>query len=544
MTRLLAALRGALERLGARPVGVPEAVIAAVAVWALRDLLEAVLYGSGALLPVGSVAIGVPNAYSHYPLFWLATFCATALNLSLWSRRRPVEVMRVLLRFFPIILLPVLLDTLVFDAREPLGYPASAGTFWTDLAHWFDFAHRIDGISPGLRIELVAIAVMAAGYGAAFAPRTRAPWVGLAAAATQAGIVLGFGYWAGFLRDLLANSDWALRIAATTPLSPQEAVFRGSALVGFSPKVHSLAYLVLLAGLGLALAARSGQLPALVSNLRLSRLAHYLALFVAGLGTAALFHPALPRLDHPVDLAVPWLTGAGVGAAFLAQVWWNDAWDNPSDLLSEPARPVAAGRVEPAQARLIAGVLAGWSLAVAVNVGQGPFVLLLTFHLVGAVYSAPPLRLKRWPGLSHLVLGFEALLVFWVGAAVFLQLDVPRFVPADVSLAVLLCVALGAPFKDLKDEAGDRADGVHTLPVLLGRSIARPITGLLFGAACLAAPLIMVLDVPLPATVVLCGLLGWWMTEPKRQGAGMLLYVAWLACLAGALVDQAGLPGW
>ncbi len=87
------------------------------------------------------------------------------------------------------------------------------------------------------------------------------------------------------------------------------------------------------------------------------------------------------------------------------------------------------------------------------------------------VYSCRPMRLKRVPILSKLIIGFNFLSVAVCGYA--LAGGDWRAFPLDWLAFILVPFSLAANFIDLKDTEGDRAQGVATLPVLLGESLAR-----------------------------------------------------------------------
>jgi 4-hydroxybenzoate polyprenyltransferase len=149
----------------------------------------------------------------------------------------------------------------------------------------------------------------------------------------------------------------------------------------------------------------------------------------------------------------------------------NNIEDLEADRISNPHRPLVQGRVGP-RAYLWAGICSecvalALAFAADVRMGWGIFAISAGYY----VYSCRPLRLKRVPILSKALIGFNSLSVAVCGYALaggnWLEF------PLSWLFFILIPLSLAANFVDLKDTAGDRAQGVATLPVLLGEATAR-----------------------------------------------------------------------
>jgi chlorophyll/bacteriochlorophyll a synthase len=146
----------------------------------------------------------------------------------------------------------------------------------------------------------------------------------------------------------------------------------------------------------------------------------------------------------------------------------NDWCDRHVDAINEPDRPIPSGRVP---GRWPVGIaLIGFAISLALGAALGPWVFAATCVALfcGWAYSSPPFRFKRsgWLGPLVCALSYEGLSWF-TGASVMLG-----GLPGTVTLAVLLLYSIGAhgimTLNDFKAVEGDRATGLHSLPVTMG----------------------------------------------------------------------------
>ena len=157
----------------------------------------------------------------------------------------------------------------------------------------------------------------------------------------------------------------------------------------------------------------------------------------------------------------------------------NQVCDKDIDKINKPRLPIAAGDLSPRAGLAICIVSLALAGLLAIPVASAPFVTVLAGStLLGAAYSAPPFRLKRWPSLAALsILVVRGLLVnicFFLHARqrAFLP-DVGRS-PAEAHLTLVAAffsvfgVAI-ALLKDVPDTRGDKQFDIPTLSTKLGR---------------------------------------------------------------------------
>jgi geranylgeranylglycerol-phosphate geranylgeranyltransferase len=178
------------------------------------------------------------------------------------------------------------------------------------------------------------------------------------------------------------------------------------------------------------------------------------------------------------------------GAAVLATVLAvgggnaiNDYFDREIDRINAPDRPIPRGAVSPRGA--LAFSVALFALAVGLT-------LLLPLLAVGiALFNLLALvayteLFKGLPGVGNLVVAYLGGSTFLFGGAA---------VGGDLSTAgVLFALAALSTFarevvKDVEDIAGDREEGLNTLPIAVGERRALVVAAVALGLAILASPL-------------------------------------------------------
>lgn len=270
---------------------------------------------------------------------------------------------------------------------------------------------------------------------------------------------------------------------------------------------------------------------ALLRDLRVPRVLHYVVLTL--LGAALAVRSTSGEVTGALLTQLAWLAVSLAYAAVFAIVT-NNLEDLEADRLSNPERPLVRGVVEP-RSYLWAGVTClGVAVGLAGLISRAAGVGVATLSLIYFVYSCRPLRLKRVPILSKLLLGLNALVAAVTGFA--LVASWPTF-PLGWAVYLVGPLALAANFVDLKDVAGDTVQGVRTLPVVLGLEPARR---LIAGATVLAyatAAMLLELRWLLPASAGLAAAhVALLFQTPYREGPIFGVYVTGLFVAAGLVL--------
>lgn len=218
----------------------------------------------------------------------------------------------------------------------------------------------------------------------------------------------------------------------------------------------------------------------LAGGLRLVRATN---LLIAAAGVLAGGWIALGAVRAPTLLCFGALSGLALGAAGNA---WNDICDQGADRLNRTPqqRPLTAGGIRRGSADLIVFLGALIGLAAAALVSGRQVIAAVAALAVMLAYS--PL-LKPRPAAGNVAVALIAGLPPFYGA---LAVGAPEAGVVPWVLAAWLHLAREI-VKDVEDEAGDRAIGRRTLPIVLGRRPAQVVAAgvaLLFVPASLLLP--------------------------------------------------------
>ncbi len=140
-------------------------------------------------------------------------------------------------------------------------------------------------------------------------------------------------------------------------------------------------------------------------------------------------------------------------------VYTFNAWaDWGIDTINKSHRPIPSGQISPAAAYKYAMGLLLLSVAYPLLLTQQweQLALFWLLPLLGWLYSAPPLRLKRFPVFAVTTTGL--ILVMPTIIALTIHEQCPDAISYVVTL-FLYCVSI-IPLKDIEDQEGDRAYGI------------------------------------------------------------------------------------
>ena len=183
-------------------------------------------------------------------------------------------------------------------------------------------------------------------------------------------------------------------------------------------------------------------------------------------------------------IGAPYAVGAAVGATVLATAAGNavnDYFDREIDAVNQPGRPLPRGAVEP-----------GWALAFSLLLFSAAVALAITLPplaiAIAAVNLLALLTYTSWfkgrPGAGNALVAYLGGSTFLFGGAAVGD------VGAAATLFVLAALATFSRevVKDVEDLAGDAAEGLRTLPAVVGRRPSLRLAGALLLAAVVASP--------------------------------------------------------
>jgi homogentisate phytyltransferase/homogentisate geranylgeranyltransferase len=155
----------------------------------------------------------------------------------------------------------------------------------------------------------------------------------------------------------------------------------------------------------------------------------------------------------------------------------NQLEDIEIDRINKPRLPLAAGDMTPGQGRAIVATAGILPLGLALTQGWIETAAVAAALSIGAAYSSPPLRLKRYPALAAGAISIVRAVV--VNLGVYLHFAGAFGGGHQVAPSVWALTAFVLPFsfaiavlKDVPDAEGDLRYRIHTFTVRLGARTA------------------------------------------------------------------------
>ncbi len=146
----------------------------------------------------------------------------------------------------------------------------------------------------------------------------------------------------------------------------------------------------------------------------------------------------------------------------------NQICDYENDCVNKPHRPLPSGRMTRRQAWIFVAATYLIALAMVAVINWQILAIYVAAALATVAYSVPPIRLKRHPVGSNLIIALirgELLKVAgWAAVATVLKSVEPWY----IGLIYLVFLLGATTTKDFADIEGDRAAGCITLPVKYG----------------------------------------------------------------------------
>lgn len=202
----------------------------------------------------------------------------------------------------------------------------------------------------------------------------------------------------------------------------------------------------------------------LLRNARPERILHYVLLIIMGviLGGGKVF------LQSWVNVLSLFMTMIAFALAWCSAVCVNDVYDVSIDEISNATRPLPRKLFSKDEFRSLARILLIIALVTAYSASLYGLFFVALYSFVFYLYSAEPLRLRRHFVSGALVIGFASISALLSGFFISIRThELFAFPPLGILILIIL-FGFSSMVKDIKDYEGDRANGVRTLPVLMG----------------------------------------------------------------------------
>jgi chlorophyll synthase len=462
--------------------------------------------------------------FTHTFFFFFLSFLILWPIIAFFGKTSLVKASTIILFGFLIILTPPLLDVWIAHGTHLWSFytfDSLAGLWHRYLTL---FGDRPDiGITYGVRIEVVITTLFLGIYTYL---KTQHVWRALAASMTTYTLlfVLGtFPSWMtflilGFQKNVFLMNDIDIAQLFLSPpilFTQSHFEFISNLNIKMSLIYAPLSILTLTFYLWRYLPQKFF---ALLHNARIPQIMYHGGLFFTGIGLAILFSDASLPLTLFNILGLMNMLIA-IGCAWLASVIANDLFDQKIDALTNPARPLQQHTFSSQEYKTLGIIFFAISLIFSALISFKGMLLLLVYQALAWMYSAWPLRLKRFPLIATFSSAVASVIIIILGFTLIAPDNTIEKLPLSFIAFFLFILTISLPLKDFKDIAGDKADSVYTIPVLLGDQSGK----LAIGSAFFLSYILSVSLFHEPKLfwwALLCGSLSFWVlvvSQPNEQ---------------------------
>ncbi|MEI8096919.1 MAG: UbiA family prenyltransferase [Candidatus Moraniibacteriota bacterium] len=434
--------------------------------------------------------------FTHTFLFFLCSFLLLVFLVRYAGAISFQKATNVLLFGFLIILTPPLIDNLIFRGSSFWSFYAFDGFLGLIHRYFTLFGDRPDmGITYGVRVEVVVVTLMLGLYTFIKSQSKKKALIVSLLAYTILFILGTFPAWLTLGILTFEKGFFAINQndVAGLFLTPENIFARN--LVDFRSVLNvkmSIVYSVLsslLVGM-LLFREYSKYFFALLKNIRLPQIIYHGGLLFLGMALSFFFTEA------PLSLDFFHITGTialviAVESAWIASVIANDCFDKHIDTVTNKDRPLIENAIPEELYKTFGILFFITSLIFSGIISFGAMLLLLGYQAIAWLYSASPLRLKRFPIIATIFAAFAGIIILIIGFLVVAPDNSIKTLPLPLIFYLFTAYALCLPIKDFKDIAGDKKDGVYTIPVLLGAKKAQLFIGSLMFLLYMFSPIIL-----------------------------------------------------
>lgn len=448
-----------IERCENTPMGLGLWLCTALSIIFVRDGIENI---------ISTQAFAVPDAFHllHVPVFFLSLLLFLIVILHFSTKTDIQKISKIALLPFSIILLPVAIDFIVTRfTKTTINYSYIIDNLGFNFLRFFDPTYKITELPGSVRFEIGLVTLMSCGY--IFLKRKNFITAILGGLSVY---ILCFFYVSvpAILVEIFKFLAITINVLHLKNFPLPEGVVDENIIVLLELFLASFLAFVWLWRFN------PKKFHAVLKNIRLTRSIHYILLCLLGVFLYCLNSP-LKDFFALIRIASIFLS---IFFAFQFSIIINDIFDMDCDKISNVKRPLITQTLNKDEYLKIGYVSLALSLLFAYWVSEISLMIVLLFIAFYFLYSAPPLRLKRFFPVSSIIIGLQALLAFIAGEFC-LQYDyVPKFIHPYLYWLIFISFTLSGNIKDLKDIEGDKQTGIATLPVMLGEKKGRFIIAL------------------------------------------------------------------
>jgi 4-hydroxybenzoate polyprenyltransferase len=396
-------------------------------------------------------------SYIHIYLFWLCLFFTVAILITIFLKLQFVKSMKLALIFFPIILIPPFADFVLTRGEGSfLMYSFEIATFPYSYLNCFNPFAKIETVTAGVRLE-IAIAFLGSFY-ISFCVFKKGILRSLFLAVCIYTVILLYGYLPA-LYKVSGMDFYALSGKSISEITlPQKFLFM------------YLLPVILISWVTIYLLFKENRenLKSIFSFFYPSRLLFYILLLAFGFIFAANQSHAYPAILNIEDILKLLLAVISIKLLFCYSKIINDIYDIEIDMISNKERPFVKNTISVEYAHQIKNIMLIISFIFAIA-AEISFIFYWLFMLSASyVYSVPPLRLRRYYPVGHLILSSIGISTFLAGGALINSYEVYiQLQQKEVLLYIFSAFFFISHVKDFKDIEGDKAAGVQNIMNLI-----------------------------------------------------------------------------
>jgi 4-hydroxybenzoate polyprenyltransferase len=438
---------------------------------ATRLFVEGLLLG----LPVRSLESFVV-LFSHTFLFFLLTYIIFLIFLFFLTKEKLEKIANFLLWGFLIIIFPPVVDKFIFGDEIYKSFYLFDSVQGLVIRFFTFFGENPDwGITYGARFNMAISLFFITGYIYLKTKNKTKTALGLVGSYLIFFLLSSFPSLAVYFLEIFKIQEVSYSTVAGYFMSPFSVFgLRGEILESFMARKLALIYLPLIflivSGFWWSLDFKKHL--SLFKNIRLPQIIFNGGILFIGLGLGWFYYPENFQLDFFSLLVILNLLII-VFTSWFFSVFVNDYYDLEIDKISNKNRPLIQKTISMKENWDYAWFFFFVSLLGASLVGPIFFLIILVYHLLTWVYSDYPFRLKRFIGVSNVLIAFSSLIFLIIGFLIFSNSQTLDKFPWTVYWFLFLAYFLITPLKDLKDLEGDKKNKSTTLPTLVGRKNTR-----------------------------------------------------------------------
>ncbi len=438
--------------------------------------------------------------FFHYDISYMVLAMVIIILLYFFIKKDVLKITKIVLPSFLILLIVPIID-LIWSLGKGLNMAYMLPGYHSNLMQRFftffgDFSGL--GITPGIRIEIIIVLLGVFFYIYINSSRIIKSLLGI----------------------LFAYPIYFFYLAAPFLVKGLLEIFGLTYKYSDSLMTNFFLLVILFAGIFIAYISNKRYFRLIIKDIRPFRLLHFELMFLIGfiIGFNKFGTFVLDSANIFSFIFIP----AGIAFAWIYSVITNNIVDYDIDKISNNNRPLIESKINNGIYCRLSWIILFIALFYPLMVSFKAFFMILLFIGNYFLYSMPPLRLKRIPLFSKMIIAFNSLILVMLGFII--STGKLEGFPVILIAFFLIGFTLVINFIDIKDYEGDKKEGIKTLPVILGLKKSKFIIGLFFLLAYLAV-YFLINNLYLIPVLLIFGIIGFLLINRKNYNEKPLFLI-------------------